>query len=423
MAAGAAGVLVYQAIVPSTPAANESGARGAGPGGFGGRGSMGRPPLLVETATVGRHDISEELMIVGNLTGAVTVEVATKVSGRLRQLDVRIGDRVSRGQEVARVEDDEIQQQVSQAEASFEVASATVRQRESDLALAEATRARARSLFERSLLSRQELDDEETRFQAATAQLDLARAQFNQAQARLEELRIMLANTVVASPVNGFVGRRYLDPGAYVTQNSPIVSLVDISLVRMVANLVEKDLRRVQEGVPARIEVDAFPGETFTGEVARTAPVLDPATRTAEIEIEVPNRDYRLKPGMYARVYLSVGQKSQALVVPRKAVVMRNGARGVFLADTGEGRAIARFVMLAAGLEDDRYVEVTDGLSEGDVVVTTGAAGLQSGDSLLLQGTGPPRRERTGSPDPAGQPNDRPSGGSPSESPEARSTS
>ena len=288
------------------------------------------------------------------------------------------------------------------------MAGATVRQREADLALAETTRERAQSLFERSLLARQELDDEEARFQAATAQLDLSRAQFNQARARLEELRIMLKNTVVASPVNGFVGRRYLDPGAYVTQSSPIVSLVDISLVRMVANLVEKDLRRIQESVPARIEVDAFSGETFTGEVARIAPVLDPSTRTTEIEVEIPNPDYRLKPGMYARVYLSVGQKSQALVAPREAVVMRNSARGVFVVDAGEGRTTTRFVTLAIGLEDDRHVEVTSGLSEGAVVVTTGAAGLQSGDAIMLQDTGQPGGERRRPPDRAGPLNDEP---------------
>ncbi len=283
-----------------------------------------------------------------------------------------------------------------------------MRQREADLALAEATRERARSLFERSLLARQDLDDEEARFQAATAQLDLSRAQFNQARARLEELRIMLQNTVVASPVNGFVGRRYLDPGAYVTSNSAIVSLVDINLVRMVANLVEKDLRRVHDGDPVRMEVDAYPGQAFGGEVARVAPVLDPATRTAVIEVEIPNRDFRLKPGMYARVYLSVGHKSQALVVPREAVVIRNSARGVFVVDGGEGRTTTRFVTLAVGLEDVRHVEVTNGVSEGTVVVTTGAAGLQSGDAIMLQEAGQPGGGPRRSPNRPRPPNDEP---------------
>lgn len=399
VAAGAAGVLVYQRV--TTGGGAGPGRPGGGPpGGFrpgGGRGAFGAQPMRVDAAGVTRADVAEQLRIVGNLIGAASVEVAPKVNGRLRRIDLRLGDPVTRGQEVARVEDDELRQQVNQAEASFEVAQATVRQREADLLLARTTRDRSQSLFSRALVSRQELDDAEARYQAATAQLDLARAQFDAAGARLEELRINLENTVMVSPVNGFIGRRYLDPGAYVTSNTAVVSVVDISLVRLVANLVERDLRLVEEGVRARIEVDAFPAESFAGRVARIAPVLDPATRTAEIEIEVPNPDYRLKPGMYARVSLVVGSKSRALVVPREAVVIRTAARGVFRVDASGGRPTAQFVSLVTGLEDERHVEVLEGLAEGDRVVTTGAAGLQHGDPILLadaggRGGGPPGR-------------------------------
>ena len=396
VAVGAAGVLVYQRIASAGapgPGGPAGGFRGGGPpGGFrpggGGRSALGARPMRVNTADVSRSDIAEQLQIVGNLTGAASVEVAPKINGRLRQVDLRLGDPVTRGQEVARVEDDELRQQVNQAEASYEVARATVRQREADLVLAQTTRDRSQSLFSRALVSRQELDDAEARYQAANAQLDLARAQFDEAGARLEELRINLENTVMVSPVDGFIGRRYLDPGAYVTSNTAVVSVVDISLVRLVANLVERDLRLVEEGVRARIEVDAFPSESFEGRVARIAPVLDPATRTAEIEIEVPNLDFRLKPGMYARVSLVVGNKSQALVVPREAVVIRTSARGVFRVDSGGGAPTAQFVSLVIGLEDELHVEVVEGLSEGDRVVTTGAAGLQHGDPVLVGDAG-----------------------------------
>ena len=406
VAMGAAGVLFVQRVMPAGEAG--PGRPGGGPpGGFrpgGGRGGFGAQPMRVNSAGVTRADIAEQLQIVGNLIGAASVEVAPKINGRLRQLDLRLGDAVTRGQEVARVEDDELLQQVSQAEASYEVGRATVRQREADLLLAQTTRDRSQSLFARALVSRQELDDAEARYQAANAQLDLARAQFDEAGARLEELRINLENTVMVSPVDGFIGRRYLDPGAYVTSNTAVVSVVDISLVRLVANLVERDLRLVEEGVRARIDVDAFPAETFEGRVARIAPVLDPATRTAEIEIEVPNPDFRLKPGMYARVSLVVGNKSEALVVPREAVVIRTSARGVFRVVTGGGAPTAQFVSLVTGLEDELHVEIVEGLSEGDRVVTTGAAGLQHGDPILLADAGGPPGSsgRGGLPGPGG---------------------
>ncbi|MBI1875481.1 MAG: efflux RND transporter periplasmic adaptor subunit [Acidobacteria bacterium] len=357
-------------------------------GGFGGRGGFGgpRPPMTVELASTGRADLSERIMVVGNLIGAATVDVVPKTSGRLDAIHVRLGDRVSRGQTIAKVEDRELSEQVKQAEASFEVASASVRQREADLKFSTTNLQRSQNLYGRQLLPKSTLDDAEARSEAAAAQLDLARAQFAQAKARLDELRISLSNTIVASPVDGFVGRRNLDPGAFVSANTPVVSVVDIHFVRLVAGLVEKDLRRVGIGMPAHVEVDAFPGEIFSAKIARVAPILDPATRTAQIEVEVPNPAYRLKPGMYARVQLTVDRRADVLVVPRNAVVDLEGKRGVFKADDNK----ARFMPVQIGLQDDQHAEVRDGLHEGDKVITTGAAALRDGDTIVLDGQ-PPR--------------------------------
>lgn len=377
------------------------GARGGGAGGQGG-GAFARPPMTVEVARVSRQPISESLLVVGNLIGHATVEVSSRVNGRLQSVNVQLGDPVRRGQLLATVEDSEIVEQVKQAEASNQVSAATVRQREADLKFAQTSLDRSRNLFERQLIPRQTLDDSEARYQAAMAQLDLAKAQYEQAKARLEELRITRANTRILSPVDGFVGKRHLDPGAFASPNSTVVSVVDIHLVRLVVNLVEKDLKRVNVGAPARAEVDAFPGEFFGGRVARVAPVLDPATRTAEMEIELPNSSFRLKPGMYARVSLTTARHDNALVVPRNSVVNEAGTTGVFLFDAG--RSAARFQKVSAGLTDDRYTEILEGLEEGATVVTTGASSLNDGDTVLLPGAGGRGRGGQGGPAASGGP-------------------
>ena len=353
-----------------------------------------RPPLTVEVAKATRADVAESLLVVGNLIGAVTVEVTSKVSGRLQAVSVRLGDPVRKGQVLATVEDSELREQVKQAQASYAVAEATIRQRDADLQFAQTSLERSRNLFGRQLIPRQTLDDAEARYQASTAQLDLARAQFEQARARLDELRITLDNTRIASPVNGFVGRRDLDPGAFVNSNSAVLSVVDITVVRLVVNLVEKDLRRVQVGAPAVAEVDAFPGEMFRGRVARIAPVLDPATRTAGMEIELPNPSHRLKPGMYARVRLTVAERPNALVVPRNAVVDLEGKRGVFVLEGTQRQA--HFRSIDVGLQDEKVSEVLNGLSEGQTVVTTGASALRDGDPVVLPGMGGPGGGRPG---------------------------
>jgi RND family efflux transporter MFP subunit len=361
------------------------GSRGTGGGmpGMGGPGGSGggfRPPMTVDTTTVSRASVAEFVTVVGNLIGMATVQVVPKVSGRLESIGVRLADPVTRGQRIAKIEDLEIQQQVKQSQASFEVAAATIRQREADLTFAKTSLDRTRSLYDRQLQPKQSLDDAEARYQAAQAQLDLARAQYQQAKARLDELQITLANTEIRSPVTGFVGKRFLDPGAYASQNSPVVSVVDISTVRLVVNLVEKDVKLVIPGTPGEVQVDAFPDELFQGRVSRVAPVFDPATRTAEMEIEVPNPGMRLKPGMYARVRLRVAERADVLTVPINALVEVEGRKGVFVPVEN----IAQFLPVETGLQDQNRVEILKGIEENATVISTGAAGLRDGDKIVL---------------------------------------
>ena len=384
MAAGAYYMLRSEASEAAQSDARPGGRGGGQGGGGGGRQGGVRPPMTVELASVTRADMSQQVMVVGNLIGLTTVETTPKVNGRLQTVSVRLGDRVSRGQQLAKIEDRELLEQIKQAEASFAVAAATIRQRDADLGAARTNLDRSRNLYDRQLLPRQTFDDAEARYQAAQAQLDLAQAQHQQSQARIDELKIDLSNTVITSPVNGFIGKRTLDEGAWVTPNSVFLSVVDISSVRIVANVVERDLRRISMGLAARVEVDAFPGEKFTGRVANIAPVLDPATRTAQVEVEIPNSDFRLKPGMYARVYFTIGRRDNALVVPVNAIVDYQNKKGVFQSHKGAQGDVVTFKPVEVGLADEANAEVMSGLSEGEPVITTGASALREGDRVVL---------------------------------------
>lgn len=361
------------------------GDRGFGGGGFGGPGGGRggpRPPMTVEFASVTRGDMVDTVTVVGNLIGAATVDAVPKTAGRLQDVYVKLGDPVRRGQAIAKIEDREIVEQVKQAQASYSVSQATIRQREADLKLALNNLERSKSLYERELLPRQTFDDTDARYQAARAQLDLSQAQMDQTQARLDELNINLTNTVISAPVEGFIGKRTLDPGASVNVNTSFISVVDIRTIRLVINVVEKDLRRITAGTPSAIQVDAYPGETFNGRVARVAPILDPATRTAQVEIEIPNPGYRLKPGMYARATFTVEKHENTLLVPALAVVDVAGRIGVFLPD-GE---TAKFRTVTLGIEHDDFAEITAGLDEGQRIISTGAGALREGDRIAIPG-------------------------------------
>jgi RND family efflux transporter MFP subunit len=395
-----------------TGGTSAAGSATAAPGGGGGGGTArgGRPPMPVEFAMVKRAAVAEQILVVGNLIGAATVQVVPRVNGRLSTVNVQLGDSVRRGQTIAKVEDLEIQEQVRQQEAAYKVSEATIRQRDADLKLAKTNKERSESLYKRQLLPQQTYDDTVARLEAAQAQNDLANAQFEQSKARLEELKITLQNTIIQSPVDGFVSKRLLDPGAFVGPNSPVAAVVDIRTVRMVANLIEKDVKRVHVGTSAAVEVDAFPGEKFSGRVSRVAPVFDPATRTAEMEIEIPNGSYRLKPGMYSRVALTVDSKENALTIPRNALVELDGKPGVFIANAGAGQQppvaqtsgaagkgggapagqaqgapalTAKFLPVKTGIRDGEHIEITSGLSDGARVITTGAGALKDGDRIV----------------------------------------
>jgi membrane fusion protein, multidrug efflux system len=172
-----------------------------------------------------------------------------------------------------------------------------------------------------------------------------------------------------------------------VNTGTAIASVVDISRLRLVVNVVEKDLRMVSAGDPAEVEVDAYPGEKFSGKIARVAPVLDPATRTATMEVEIPNGDNKLKPGMYARINLTIEDRKGALVVPKSAVIDFENKRGVW-APNEENRAT--FVPVTLGIEGTETIEILSGLKEGDKFVTTGAAAVRNNDQLLIAGQAGP---------------------------------
>lgn len=385
VAVGSGGAWYYRSSSSDAEAASAAGggagARAGGPGGATGRaGGAGRSMMTVELAPVTRQEVIDYITVVGNLVGEATVDVVPRVAGRIENMPVKLGDRVGKGQLVAKIEDREIREQINQAQATLDVNKANVAQRENEVQLQQIALERAKTSFEKGLTARQILEDAEARYNASVSALNVAKAQQSQTQFRIDELKITMSNTSVVSPTAGFVSRRMLDQGAFANANTVLLTVVDINTVRLVANLVEKGFKKVVPGVEAKVQVDTFPGEDFTGKVSRVAPVFDPATRTAQMEIEVPNPGFRLKPGMYARVRLTVERRPNALTVPRNAVVDLDGKRGVFLVNEG----VAKFMAVSTGLTDGERMEILSGIDESQRVITTGALAVRDGDRVAL---------------------------------------
>jgi RND family efflux transporter MFP subunit len=349
-----------------------------GPG-MGGKGG-GPRGQMVEVTSAEMSTITERVSLVGSLRTKQRVEVTPKVSGRLVELLVDRGDHVRAGQVIARLEDDELRQQVRRAEAVLQVARASLAQREAELRNRKVELTRYRNLEQEGVVSSQVLEQSDTQVQVSEAQVNLAEAGVSQAQAELEELRIRLSQTQVVSPMTGTVGQRYVDAGALISATTPIVLILDLSRLVTVVNVPEREINKIEVGNEARIFVDAMGGQEFPGRVVRIAPVLDPQTRTGPVEIELANPEGRLKAEMFARVDLNLMTEREALLIPREALVYRGDRPGVFVVDSE--RALFRSV--TTGLNENKHIEVVDGLSQAEMIVARGANLLKNGDPVRI---------------------------------------
>ncbi|MCH7804878.1 MAG: efflux RND transporter periplasmic adaptor subunit [Acidobacteria bacterium] len=363
-------------------------AAGGRPPGSGRPSGGGRPPgggklpMLVDTAQVETHQFETTLEVLGELKPQAEVDVMSRISGRLQQVLVNRGDPVQEGQLLAVVDDVDLRQQIIRSEAATAVARAGVNREEATYRNLLLQVKRFQDLHEEALISTQELEDLESRLFVAEAQRELAKAQVLQAEASLRELGIQQEQTRIYSPLNGFVGTRYLDPGALVSPSLSILSVLDVDRVKTIVPVVESAIQRIRIGLPAEIVVDAYPDQIYEGTVTRITPFLNPETRSADVEIEIANPDNMLKPGMFARVKIDAKISRNALSIPRSALLTRGSQKGVYLL-TEDMTTV--FQVIQIGQIKSNVVEVIEGLEEGVEVVNTGSSNLNEGDRVRTQ--------------------------------------
>lgn len=369
LAGAGAGFYVYQ---QRSPAAAETKGKSAGPSDV--------RTVTVETTESRVGQIRERLALTGALKPKEQVDVTPKAAGRVVRLLVNVGDTVGKDTLIAELEDDELQQQVNRARASINVAGASLSQREAEQANAKLNLERAATLLKDGLIPRQQFETEKTSVQVLEAQVELARAQQKQAEAELRELLIRLEQTKVYAPINGQVSMRNVDVGALVGPSTPIVQIVNIKTLVTSTSVPESDVAKMRVGTNATIRVDAMPDQPFSGRVARISPVLDPSTRSATVEIEIPNPNMQLRAEMFVRVEMNLESSRQAVLIPRQSLVYRGDSSGVYVVDRGQ----QTFRFIETGLTQDTHVEVLSNLAPGTVVVAKGASMLREGDIMKI---------------------------------------
>lgn len=355
----------------------------------------------VAVALVKRAAMTNKVSIAGEFLPYQEVEVHAKVAGYLRKINVDIGDRVHTGQVLATLEVPELSAQVQGADAGVRHSQEEIIHARNEVSRAEANhvalhaaamRLKQAATLRPGLIAEQELDDAEAKDRESEAQVDAAKSAVSAAQQQLEisraghlQLTSMSEYTRIVAPFDGVVTWRYADTGALVqsgTSNSnsqPVVKLAEIGTLRLRVPVPESVAPSIRVGSSADIAVQAT-GEHFTGKVSRMTDALDRSTRTMQVEIDVPNKDYKLSPGMFANVVLDVQSRPDALTVPTQAVNRQNNTASVYVVDP-ENRIARRDIQI--GLDGADRVEVTSGLREGDKVVLGSFGSLQAGEHVI----------------------------------------
>ena len=302
---------------------------------------------LVEVAPAEMRALSLSEEFTAQLEAKVVNNITAQAGGRLKQLLVKVGDRVGAGQAVARME-------------ATQAAQAQIQ-----LADAKTNFARMDELYKVGGVSK---------------------AQWEQAKSAVDQAKLAYGNaaenTVLRSPISGFVTAKNYDNGDMTSPQLPVVVIQQIAPVKAVIGVSEQYYSLLKKGAAATLSVDALGEETFSGVVTNIFPTLDPVTHTVSTEIEVANKDLKLRPGMYARVHLDFGTK-EALTVPDKAIVRQAGSGARYVYVFSGGKAVYRAVEL--GQQQGDLYEVVSGLNAGDQVIISAPSNLKNGLSVKLR--------------------------------------
>ena len=361
--------------------------------------------IAVQSAKVEVRDMQRSVEAVGSLDPNEEITVSNQVEGLVSKVFVDLGDSVKTGQVIAQLDTSELDLTVRQqtaalqqelarlglTETSSDIDDATtslVRQANATFAESKIQLDRTTALVSQGLLPKQQLDEQQARYNVAEAVLNAARENVRNIRATITARRASLAlaqkklaDARIVSPMSGFIKERLIAEGMYLKANSPVVSVVQISPMKLRFDVPENAIDSVKVGGPVQFQVDTFPTRKFAGRISRIAPSVDRASRTLKVEALVNNSDGILKPGIFARVTILTGQHDKALTVPAAAVFQFAGLDKVFVIENG--KIVERIVR--SGTQTETFVEIVEGVKEGETVATSNLGSLQQGREVTTR--------------------------------------
>lgn len=357
-------------------------------------------PVSVTAHVVKRGHVVAEAMGTGTLESHISATISPKISGLITVVLVDQGDRVDAGQVLVRLDDTDLSRQVEVAESTLAAANAAVERQQADRTRALAVLDQARYDYDRidNLVKQgtsSTTEFEEARKTLRVSEADVARAEAALVEAQkqviaadksLEFQRAKLADTLIRAPFAGLIARRDRDPGDVVVPGSSMLLLVSTNELWISAWVDETEMARLKPEQPARVIFRSEPDRTYVGEVARLGREVDRETREFLVDVQVRELPANWAVGQRAEVYIETGRKEDAVILPTRFVVWRDGQPGTFVDNDGH----AAWRSLRLGLRGNEIVEIVEGLAPGEraLVPTAQAVGLKSGKRVTAPAPG-----------------------------------
>jgi RND family efflux transporter MFP subunit len=315
------------------------------------------PMQTVKIMSPETGDISEKLLFSGDLLAFQQANIYSRVTGNIEKIYADVGDYTGNGKLLATIDKSQYQQNVKQAEAQLNQYKATLENNRINLQ-------RINTLFTKGLSSQGDLDN-------ATTQVRVSETQVEAAEANLNNAKLQLGYCNITAPFSGYITKRFLDVGALVssgTTNS-IFIISNISKLKLMVNIPEKNLSSINDIHSVDVTTDAYKEQVFSGEFKKISQAFDLTSRTMQAEIWVDNPDRLLKPGMFAKVEISLEKHTGVMLLP--AQCLRNDDNGNFVYIVNDGEtAQKKYVQI--GISSDNKTEIVSGLDMNDKVVYVG---------------------------------------------------
>ncbi len=326
----------------------------------------------VEMTSPTRGALQQKLNFTGDVQPIEQANIYSRVAGNIEKIYVNIGDYVNQGRLMASIDRSIYQQTERQNEGLYKQAKATVENNRVNWE-------RNKELYDKGLVAKSDLDNARTTLTVSEAQVETSLANLRNAETTLSYCSI-------TAPISGYVTKRLLDRGSYVTvggttQSSVIFTIADIRQIKVMVNVLEKDIPQLDKVESVTVTSGTYPGEVFTAALKKMSQQVDLNTRTMPVEIDITNKDGKLKPGMFVSIQLVIQQSENALILPAQCVLKDDNGNFVYMVGT-DSTAQSKYITI--GIQQDNNDEIISGLSDNDRVIFSGQALLKNGAKVKI---------------------------------------